>query len=89
MKDPNRPLLTFPCPFPVKAIGHHTEDFVPNVVAIIRRHAPEMPDEAVSSRNSAGGRYLAVTATIVATSQDQLDALYGDLSKYDQVVMTL
>ncbi len=89
MERSAKPLLDFPCPFPVKAIGNHTEDFVSNVVAIIRRHAPEMPDAAVQSRHSAGGRYLAVTATIVATSQAQLDALYRELNQYDQVVMTL
>lgn len=81
--------LTFPCPFPVKAIGIHTEDFRANVVAIIRRHAPELPDEAVSSRQSEGSKYLAVTATIVATSQEQLDAMYRDLSAYKQIVMVL
>ncbi|MBI3914434.1 MAG: DUF493 domain-containing protein [Chloroflexi bacterium] len=81
--------LTFPCSYPVKAIGVHTEDFGANVVAIIRRHAPELEDAAVASRLSAGSKYLAVTATIVATSQEQLDAMYRDLNAYEQVVMVL
>jgi uncharacterized protein len=89
MKE-RKPLgLTFPCTFPVKAIGVHSEDFAANVIAIIRRHAPDLRDEAVTRRNSGGGRYLAVTATIIATSQEQLDSLYLDLNHFDQVVMVL
>ena len=89
MTKPKPAGLTFPCAFPVKAIGVHTEDFRANVVAIIRRHAPELNDEAIRSRHSAGSKYLAITATIVATSQAQLDALYRELNSYKQIVMVL
>jgi putative lipoic acid-binding regulatory protein len=81
--------LTFPCSFPVKAIGLHTEDFEANVVTIIRRHAPDLSDDAITSRNSGGGRYLAVTATIIATSREQLDAIYLELNSHQQVVWVL
>ncbi len=81
--------LTFPCEFPVKAIGRHTEDFVAIVTEIVLRHAPDMAADAVSSRNSAGGRYLAVTATITATSREQLDNLYRELSGHEQVLWVL
>ncbi len=81
--------LTFPCSFPVKAIGIHTDDLHANVVSIIRRHAPELEDAAVDSRQSAGGKYLAITATIIATSQEQLDAIYRDLNAYDKVLMVM
>ena len=82
-------LLTFPCAFPIKAIGRTTVDFEATVVAIIRRHAPQLDPGAIVSRASQGGRYLSITATITAESRAQLDALYQELSGHEQVLMVL
>lgn len=79
--------LEFPCTFPVKAIGKDTGEFEAIVTDILRRHVSELMD--VTTRSSAGGKYLAVTATFVATSRDQLDALYRELSSNELVVMLL
>ncbi len=81
--------IKFPCTFPVKAIGLNTLDLVAHITTIIRRHAPELTDQSVTSRHSGGGKYLAVTATIIATSLEQLDALYQDLNGDERVIMTL
>jgi len=89
MLESPRVLLTFPCAFPVKAIGRHSADFEAIVVGIVRRHAPDLRDDAVSSRLSGHGAYLAVTATIIARSREQLDALYRDLNGHAQVLMVL
>ena len=43
----------------------------------------------VRERASNGGKYLAVTLTVNATSQRQLDALYRAISALEQVVMVL
>jgi hypothetical protein len=82
-------LLRFPCEFPIKAFGHNTEDFDLQVVAIIRRHVPELAEGAVKRRLSAHGRYIAVTVTIMAHSQDQIDAIYRDLCGHEQVMLAL
>ena len=79
--------LEFPCTFPIKAIGKATGEFETIVTDIIRRHVSELTD--FTTRSSAGGKYLAVTATFVATSREQLDALYRELSSNEQVVMLL
>ncbi len=89
MLDSARVLLTFPCAFPVKAIGRHSADFEMIVADIVRRHAPDLQPEAVTSRSSGSGTYLAVTVTIVAHSREQLDALYRDLNRHEQVLMVL
>ncbi len=80
--------LLFPCVFPVKAIGRNTGEFEAIVVEIIRRHIPEF-ENSVTTRPSAGGKYLAVTATCVAQSREQLDALYRELSAHKSVLMLL
>jgi len=82
-------LLEFPCDFPVKAMGRAEEDFDALVVEIVRRHAPDLRESAVVSRPSKGGKWVSVTVTIQATSQEQVDAIYRSLSDHDRVVMAL
>jgi uncharacterized protein len=82
-------LLQFPCEFPIKVVGRQTSDFEAQVVAIVRRHVPDLAEGAVRSRPSNGGKYLAVTVTLRATSQEQLDAVYRALSAWDQALMVL
>jgi putative lipoic acid-binding regulatory protein len=84
-----RPGLEFPVEFPLKAIGTGSDDFEEFVLEIVRRHVPDLPEEASNTRLSGGGKYLAVTVTFVATSRAQLDALYRELSQHPRVVMLL
>lgn len=84
----SRPALQFPCDFPVKAFGR-VEGFEALVVEIVRRHAPDLAEGAVCVRRSRAGTYLAVTVTIRAVSQAQLDAVYRDLSSSEAVMMAL
>ena len=56
---------------------------------IVRRHVPDLPEDASRTRLSSGGKYLAVTVTFVAESREQLDALYRELSAHPRVVMLL
>ncbi len=81
--------LAFPVEFPLKAIGTGVDDFEAVVLEIVQRHVPDLPPEAASTRLSGGGKYLAVTVTFTASSRDQLDALYRELSSHPRVVMLL
>lgn len=82
-------LLEFPCDFPIKAFGSGGIEFESQVVAIIRRHVPDLGEAAVASRPSRRGKYTAVTVTIRARSQTQIDAIYRDLTESDDVIMSL
>lgn len=83
------PLIEFPAEFPLKAIGTEPDDFEAFVLEIVARHVPDLSGDASSTRLSGGGKYLAVTVTFTATSQEQLDALYRELSQHSRVVMLL
>ena len=85
----NPDVFQFPCSFPIKAIGKDTGEFHTTVVEIIRHHVPDLRDENVTTRPSAGGKYIAVTATFTASSRAQLDALYRELSSNKLVLMLL
>jgi putative lipoic acid-binding regulatory protein len=82
-------LLEFPCRFPIKAMGRSSEEFEPAVTAIILAHAQLWPGEAVTLAPSKEGNFVSVTAVIEAQSQEQLDAIYQDLTDSDQVMMAL
>ncbi len=82
-------LFEFPCRFPVKVMGLADAEFDEFVASIIRRHAPDLQESALSVRASRGGKYVAVTAVIEATSREQLDAIYQDLSGHERVLMVL
>lgn len=82
-------LLEFPCRFPIKAFGAADEDFDALVVSLVRRHVPDLGDSTIQKRLSNGGRYMSVTVTINATSREQLDAIYQELTAESRVVMAL
>jgi hypothetical protein len=87
--DGGQDLLSFPCDFPIKVMGKAAPGFEALVVGIVRRHAPNLGEGAVSSRGSSGGRYLALTLTVRAESRAQLDAIYRELSAHPDVLMSL
>lgn len=82
-------LFEFPCQFPVKVMGQASDVFEIEVLQIIRRHVPELGENAVRRRESAKSNYAALTITITATSREQLDAIYMDLTASKHVIMAL
>jgi putative lipoic acid-binding regulatory protein len=89
MSEPAPSLLEFPCDFPIKALGLSREGLERQVLAIVLRHAPDLDENAVTSRRSGGGKYTAVTVALRAQSQAQLDAIYQDLTACPEIAMAL
>lgn len=81
--------LRFPCRFPIKAMGRAGSGVEAEVLAIVARHAPGTGADAMTTRPSSGGKWVAVTITIEATSRAQLDAIYRDLTAHDLVAYAL
>lgn len=79
----------FPCLFPIKAMGRAGDGFEAVVLEIVRRHAPGLDADALTVRQSSGGKWLAVTVTIEAESRAQLDAIYRELSGHERVVWAI
>ena len=89
MTETEESALTFPCEFPIKAMGKADCELDSVVVGIIRRHAPDLAEGAIHSRASRNGTYLSVTVVVKATSREQLDAIYQDLVDCEHVIMAL
>ncbi len=81
--------LAFPCRIDIKAMGRQNVRFEALVQGIVSRHIVPEDLHAVRVRHSRGNRYLALTVTITAHSQDQLDRIYRDLSTCEEVLVAL
>jgi putative lipoic acid-binding regulatory protein len=82
-------LIEFPCDFPIKVMGAAQDDFAQAIAEVVIKHAPEFDTGAMSTRPSKAGNYLALTCTIRAVSQAQLDALYRELTSHPLVKIVL
>ncbi len=91
MSRPENPesLLTFPCEFPIKVMGRREDGFAQAVLEVVMRHAPDFRPGTMEMRTSKNGRYLSLTVTLNARSREQLDGLYGELSRHPMVMMVL
>ena len=87
--DDKPKLLQFPCSYPLKVMGKNTNEFYAVVSAIIGSHLAGSGEATYHSTTSAGGKYLSVTATFQAQSEEQLAAIYQELNRSALVLMTL
>ncbi|WP_374319094.1 YbeD family protein [Aquabacterium sp.] len=92
MTEQNKPretIIEFPCAFPIKVMGLHEITFVEAIVAVVQQHDPGFDAATLEHRPSSSGKYLGLTVTVTATSQEQLDNLYRALTSHPQVKYVL
>ena len=87
--SPPESLLTFPCTFPIKVMGRTQDGFAQAILDVVNRHAPDFDAATLEMRASSAGNYLSLTCTINATSREQLDNLYRELSSHPMVALVL
>ena len=91
-KDPesqSEGLLVFPCEYPLKVMGAAGSQFRALVFEIVGRHVPGLDGSRVETRPSREGRYVSYTFRFTATSRAQLDELYAELGRHEEVRMAL
>ena len=89
MSEPEASPIQYPVEFPIKIMGRNQPGFAQTAVAIVQRHAPDFDPATVQTRPSRKNAYVSVTCIINATSREQLDALYTELSGHPSVIMVL
>lgn len=82
-------LLEFPCSFPIKMMGRDTPAFRQLVRKLVEKHTGPVDDSAIRNSLSRNGRFVSVTITVSASSQQQLDDIYRDVSAHEDVLMAL
>ena len=81
--------LEFPCAFAIKIMGRTQAGFAQAVLAVVQKHAPDFDAASLEMRASKAGNWLSVTATVNATSREQLDDLYRELVAHPMVKVVL
>ncbi|MCH9694322.1 MAG: DUF493 domain-containing protein [Gammaproteobacteria bacterium] len=81
--------IEFPCTFPIKMMGRDTPEFLTTTRDLIESHVGSVDDTAVKTSASSNGNFVSVTITITASSQQQLDDIYREVSAHDDVLMAL
>ena len=81
--------LEFPCEFPIKMMGRDSAAFRSTARTLVENHVGIVQDERVQAATSRNGRFVSVTVTITATSQQQLDDIYRDVTSHEDVLMAL
>lgn len=89
MLENEKPILAYPCQFPIKIMGRTQTGFAQAVVEVVQRHAPDFDSTTMEMRSSRQGKYLSLTCTVFATSREQLDELYRELCDHPMVTMVL
>jgi hypothetical protein len=84
-----QPLFQFPCEFVIKVFGLASSEFETAVLTIIRNHVSDLKENALRTRPSKDGKYLAITITFNAENREQIDEIYRDLSSNSHVLMAL
>ena len=82
-------LIEYPSDFPIKIMGPMHETFTATIVEVVTQHDPDFHAGRLESRPSSKGNYLSLTATVRATSREQLDNLYRALSSHPMVKIVL
>ncbi len=89
MTDQRDSLIEYPSDFPIKIMGVMRDDFAQTIVDVVTRHDPTFHAGRMEMRPSSKGTYLSLTATVRATSREQLDNLYRELSSHPMVKVVL
>lgn len=81
--------INFPCDFMIKVMGKANDAFEGKVYEIFHRHFPDVDKKNFSLRYSKDRNYLAISVTVHAENQPQLDSIYSELTQAPDVIMAL
>ena len=82
-------LLEFPCNFPIKMMGRDTPEFHVTARELVEKHTGPLDNSAIQSAVSRKGRFVSITVTVTAQSQQQLDDIYREVTDNEDVLMAL
>jgi putative lipoic acid-binding regulatory protein len=87
--DPKESLIEYPSDFPIKVMGPTHDEFAATIVDVVTSHDPSFHAGKVDMRPSSNGNYIGLTLTVRATSREQLDNIYRELSGHPMVKIVL
>lgn len=84
--DPSQELIEFPCHFEFKAFGPGGEDssFYGQVEAAVGR-VVQVSRQAMKTRPSSAGKYQCVSVLVTLQNRAQMESIYAELRKIDDL----
>ena len=83
------PGMVFPCTIGIKIFIANSPAEEALIQDFVNQHIAENVLLDWTSRESSGGKYLAITATVNAQSRQHIDAFYQLLSDHKRVIMLI
>lgn len=87
--SPEDSLIEYPSDFPIKIMGVMQDAFAQTIVDVVLEHDSTFDASTIEMRPSSKGTYISLTATVRATSREQLDNLYRALTSHPMVKIVL
>lgn len=85
----DRPIQHFPDTYSIKAVGIDRDEFAEFAVNVVKTTVALPNSVAHTTRASSAGKYLSVTISFEATSQEELDRVFTKMSSQERVVWVL
>lgn len=89
MSQSKGPQIEFPCHYPIKVIGDHTEDFAHEVTRVLQRFDPDFDPTSMTAQPSRNSRFISVRVAFYATSESQIRELFEALKATGRVHMVV
>jgi putative lipoic acid-binding regulatory protein len=84
----DKPVIEFPCEYPIKVILDNEPDAIAEVQSVARRFDPRLEDK-IKVLPSKKGNYVSVRLDFWATGLPQLEGLFTELKQLSAVRMVL
>lgn len=84
MNDKQEYVWTFPCSLPIKIMGPKSDTLLPLAIQIVQNHVPEFLPSDISATPSRTEKYISLTLTVEFNNKQQIDALFAELTHYQQ-----
>jgi putative lipoic acid-binding regulatory protein len=85
----DKPIIIFPCDYPIKVIGKSHAHFDAEVIAAINPHLKKPYDGVIQQKDSNKQNFVSLTLTIQAESEEQIKDIFEALKTVAGVIMVL
>ncbi|MBV1881615.1 MAG: DUF493 domain-containing protein [Pseudomonadales bacterium] len=85
----NEDLWDFPCEIKLKVMGLSQHPLSDILTEIVEKHVTGFDRSTLSTRDSKQGKYISITATVPLTHKSQVEGIYADLDKREEIAWKL
>ena len=82
-------LWDFPCQHTLKIMGPAQYPLAEIVVEVLSKYAPDFDPTDITFKNSGKGKYLSVSAPVLLTDKEQVEAIYKEFAERDEISWVL